>query len=145
MRVAEILRAKGATVQTIRPDATVLSAAIQLDRKRIGALVVSEDGRHLKGLISERDLVHGLATQSLQLLQRRVSDVMDRRVPVCARDDTIVVVMHQMTRTRCRHVPVVDEDGALCGLVSIGDIVKHRLEELELDSRVVRDLYLGSR
>ena len=144
MRVAEILRAKGAAVETIRPDATVLSAAIRLDRKRIGALVVSEDGRHLNGLISERDLVHGLATQSLRLLERRVSDVMDRRVPVCARDDTLVVVMHQMTRTRCRHVPVVD-DGRLCGLVSIGDIVKRRLEELELDSRVLRDLYLGSR
>jgi CBS domain-containing protein len=144
MRVAEILRAKGATVETIRPDATVLSAAIRLDRKRIGALVVSEDGLHLNGLISERDLVHGLATQSLRLLERRVSDVMDRRVPVCTRDDTLVVVMHQMTRTRCRHVPVVD-DGRLCGLVSIGDIVKRRLEELELDSRVLRDLYLGSR
>jgi CBS domain-containing protein len=144
VKVEAILGAKGTAVETIRPEATVAEAVRRLDRLHMGALVVSTDGVHLDGLISERDVVHGLATQGPGLRQRRVADVMSRRVPVCARGDTITSVMQQMTRSRCRHVPVV-EDGRLCGLVSIGDVVKHRLEELELESRVLRDVYLSSR
>jgi CBS domain-containing protein len=143
VKVDEILRAKGTAVETIPPYATVQDAVLRLDRLRLGALVVSADGTHLQGLISERDIVHGLATRGRELLQRRVVDVMSRRVPRCSRDDTIASVMQQMTRTRFRHIPVVDDD-RLCGLVSIGDVVKHRLEELELESRVLRDAYLSS-
>jgi CBS domain-containing protein len=144
VKVDAILRVKGTAIETVEPHETVLAAVMRLDRLRIGALVVSADGARLDGLISERDLVHGLATRGMQLLERRVSEVMSRRVPRCSRDDTIASVMQQMTRTRYRHIPVVD-DGRLCGLVSIGDVVKHRLEELELESRVLRDVYLSSR
>lgn len=141
MKVHGILATKGSTVETIRPDASVAIAVDRLSALRIGALVVSADGTGVAGTISERDIVRGLARHGVRLLDLEVSEVMSRNVPVCSSEDTVKDVMAQMTRTRNRHVPVV-ENGELQGLVSIGDLVKHRVEELELQTNVLRDPYI---
>jgi CBS domain-containing protein len=142
MKVEVILRDKGRRVETIRPDADLLLAVHKLTTDNIGALVVSADGRRVEGVLSERDVVRALARSQGDPLELRVSAVMSRGVPVCSRDDTLVTVMGVMTRTRNRHLPVVDDDG-LCGIVSIGDVVKNRLEEVELETHVLRDAYLA--
>jgi CBS domain-containing protein len=141
MRVADILQGKGAEVETIRPDAKVLVAVHRMRMQNVGALVVSRDGAKVEGLLSERDVVRGLTRHGAGLLEMGVVAVMSRNVPTCSPDDPLTSVMAQMTRSRNRHVPVVD-DGALCGIVSVGDVVKHRLEELELETSVMRDVYL---
>ena len=144
MNVEGILEAKGRAVETITPDTNVAFAAHKLSAMGIGALVVSPDGVHFDGVVSERDLVRGLTKHGARLLELRVADVMWKGGPVCSPADTIKKVMHDMTRTRNRHVVVLEED-RLCGIVSIGDIVKHRLEELELEANVLRDAYRVSR
>ncbi len=142
MKVASILELKGNTVETTPVNATVASVVHRLTALGIGALVVSDDGRRVQGIISEREIVHGLSRHGATIVDRRVADVMTRAVPTCSPDDTIKDVMAEMTRTRHRHLPVVDRDG-LCGLVSIGDVVKHRVDEIELETSVLRDAYLG--
>ena len=144
MKVDSILKDKGRDVQTVGTDVSLVLAIHQLSTRGIGALVVSEDGRRVNGLFSEREVVRGLAKHGARLLDLRVGDVMARSVPVCSSQDTIRDVMAEMTRSRNRHLPVVD-GGALCGLISIGDVVKHRLEELELESSVLRDAALRHR
>ena len=141
MKVSNILQSKGGEVETIRPDAKVLMAVHRLRMQNVGALVVSRDGLRVEGVISERDVVRGLARHGGELLDMSVVAVMSRQVPVCGPDDSLTSVMAQMTRTRNRHIPVV-EDGELCGIVSVGDVVKHRLEEMELETNVLRDAYL---
>ncbi len=142
MKVASILKAKGMGVLTTPPDATVATVARQLKEKGIGALVVSEDGTTLLGLIAERDIVHGLAEYGAKLLQHRVDQLMTRSVITCAPDDDITAVMAQMTRFRVRHIPVV-QHGTLHGIVSIGDVVKHRLDELETEANILREAFLA--
>jgi CBS domain-containing protein len=142
MKVEQILRAKGTGVETIPPDASVADAAQRLRTKGIGSLVVSRGDDRVDGLISERDIVLGLARQGGRVLELRVADVMARSVPACTPDDTVKHVMAQMTLHRNRHLPVI-ENGRLCGLISIGDVVKNRLEELELETTVMRDAYLA--
>jgi CBS domain-containing protein len=142
LKVENILAAKGREVETIRPGDSVLVAVHKLTMGNIGALVVSADGERVDGVLSERDVVRGLARHGITLLDTPVSSVMTRRPPVCSPDETLATVMSQMTRTRNRHLPVV-EDGKLRGIVSIGDIVKHRLEEMELEANVLRDAYLA--
>jgi CBS domain-containing protein len=144
MRVADILKGKGAEVETIRPDAKVLVAVHRLRMQNVGALVVSRDGVRVEGVLSERDVVRGLTRHGADLLEMSVVAVMSRGVPVCEPDDSLALVMGRMTRTRNRHIPVV-EDGRLCGIVSVGDVVKHRLEEMELETSVLRDAYLTRR
>ncbi len=144
MNVESILKVKGSEVQTVSPDALAVFAVHKLTTAGIGALVVSADGVRLEGVISERDVVRGLSRHGARLLDLPVADVMTRRVPVCSPDDTLAHVMAEMTRTRHRHLPVIRE-GRLCGLVSIGDIVKHRLEDLELEASVLRDAYRAGR
>src|SRR5207248_2350195 len=111
----------------------------------IGSLVVSADGRRVEGMISERDVVRGLNKHGVRFLDLGVADVMARNVPYCTPDDTLQNVMGVMTRTRHRHLPVLDKEGQLCGLVSIGDVVKHRLDEMELERNVLRDAYVTHR
>ena len=145
MRVRDILKAKGESVETIRPDATVDMAVHRLATLGIGALVVSSDGVHLEGVLSERDVVRGLARSGdRRLLEATVGAVMSKSVPVCSPDTTIAAAMAEMTRSRHRHLPVV-ENGELRGLLSIGDLVKHRLEEMELEASVLRDAYIARR
>ena len=142
MNVETILRAKGRDVATIEPDSTVENAIRLLASRRIGALIVSEDGRRVDGIVSERDIVQGLADHGPALLEQRVEEVMTRRVHTCSPEDTVEELMGRMTERRIRHLPVV-EAGALCGMVSIGDVVKNRLEEVEYEASSLRSYVAG--
>lgn len=146
MRVSDILASKGRRVVTVRSDVSVATALHKLVLERIGALVVSDDGEHVDGILSERDIVRALATEGEELLRpdRRVADIMTHSVRVCTADDSVRHVMDVMTRFRVRHLPVV-EGGRLVGIVSIGDVVKMRLDELELETSVLRDAWIASR
>ncbi len=144
MKVEDILRNKGSVVETIRPDAKILMAVHRMRMQNVGALIVSRDGEKVDGVLSERDIVRGLTNHGAGLVEMSVVVVMSRSVPTCAPGDSLTSVMSQMTRTRNRHVPVV-EDGRLCGILSVGDVVKHRLEEMELETSVLRDAYLTRR
>ena len=141
MKVEGILRSKGTNVVTANPSATVASIVQRLHQKRIGAIVVTENGRVL-GMISERDVVRGLADHGPAILDRQVADLMTRTVHSCSRDDSVKHLMSEMTRKRIRHLPVID-DGVLCGIVSIGDVVKNRLDEVEMEANVLRDAYIA--
>ena len=144
MDVDRILRSKGANVITIRSDATVAELVMGLRDARIGAMVVSDDGWHVDGIVSERDVVGGLAERGVGIMDERIADVMTRVVVTCSPHDTVKQVMSVMTLRHVRHLPVV-EDGVLRGIVSIGDVVKHRLEDLELETNVLRDVYQAAR
>ncbi len=111
-------------------------------RNGIGSLIDTEDGNTVEGLISERDIVRGLETHGPELLDLRVSEVMTRPVVTCGPDDTVHAAMNKMTRCRVRHLPVVDA-GRLYGIISIGDVVKHRLDELEMETNVLRDAFIS--
>lgn len=146
MKVEHILESKGRAVETVHPWATVAEAVRRLaGPPRIGALVVCGDaGRSLVGLLTERDVVAALDVNGPGLLRRTVGEVMSRDVPTCTPEDGLTQVMAKMTRSRYRHLPVVTR-GRLVGLVSIGDVVKHRLSEMELETGVLRDLYHAAR
>lgn len=144
MNVESILKIKGAEVRTIESGGSLELAVHRLSTMGIGALVVSDDGRRVDGVLSEREVVRGLAHHGAHLVELRVRDVMARSVPVCSPQDSIRHVMAEMTRSRNRHIPVV-ANGALCGLISLGDVVKHRLEELELEALVLRDVAIRHR
>jgi CBS domain-containing protein len=145
MKVREILEHKGRRVVTIRPDATISTAVHRLALERIGALVVSEDGGVIAGILSERDIVRALAEDGGAIMgpDRRVADLMTTGVRTCGPDDNVKSLMGDMTRHRVRHIPVV-ENGRLAGLVSIGDVVKSRLEEMELETVVLREAYIAA-
>ena len=144
MSVAAILKAKGAGVETTRPDTTLHAVVWDLKLKGIGALVVTDDGVTVRGLISERDIVRGLAEHGSTLLALPVSRLLTAApVVTCAPGESITAVMARMTRHRVRHLPVV-EGGRLCGIVSIGDIVKNRLDELELEANILRESLMVS-
>jgi CBS domain-containing protein len=143
MSVALILKTKGPHVVTTRPDATLYTVAWSLKVKGIGAQVVSEDGTTVLGLISERDIVRGLTEHGTALLTLPVSELMTSPAVTCTPGESIRAVMARMTRYRVRHLPVV-EDGKLCGIVSLGDVVKHRLDELELEANVLRENLMTS-
>ncbi len=144
MNVEGILRAKGAAVVTIKPDATIGSLVQGLREARIGAMVVSDDGRAVLGIISERDVVRGLAERGPRILDTPVAELMTRNVVSCAPKDTVKQVMAEMTKRRVRHLPVV-ADGVLSGIVSIGDVVKNRLDEIETETNVLREAYIARR
>jgi CBS domain-containing protein len=143
VKVESILRDKGHQVSTIQPWASVREALTRLvGPPAIGALVVTGVPRGLSGMISERDLVRELRRHGPGLLDLRVSDLMTHHVPTCAPGDSINKAMMLMTRSRYRHLPVLD-DGELVGLISIGDVVRARLAEMELETRVLRDMNLA--
>lgn len=142
MRVAQILAAKGREVATIAPTDTVHQAARELARRRIGALVVTADGQTVAGIVSERDVVRMLGGDAPDL-EAPVRDVMTATVHTCGDDETVDQLMVQMTERRIRHVPVV-VDGRLAGMVSIGDVVKERTRELEVESEALKDYVTGS-
>lgn len=142
MQVDTILRSKGGGVETIEAAATVEGAVRHMRLKRVGALVVSADGQRLDGIITERDVLLGLDRHGAALLHMTVGQIMNRSVLTCAPTDAVTQVMSDMTHRRVRHLPVVDH-GRLVGLVSIGDVVKSRLEEVEAAANVMRDAYLA--
>ena len=132
MHIRQLLRRKGADVATVDPGASVRDALALLAARRIGALVVSTDGRTVQGIVSERDVARGLHERGAALLADPVSAVMTAEVHSCGPDSSVHDLARLMTDRRVRHVPVV-EDGALVGIVSIGDVVKARLDELEAE------------
>ena len=142
MNVEGILRTKGARVVTISPDATIGELVRGLRDERIGAMVVSEDGWSVLGIISERDVVRGLAERGSRILDVPVAELMTRDVVSCTPTDNVKQVMAEMTRRRVRHIPVVVGD-RLRGIVSIGDVVKNRLEEMETETNVLREVYIA--
>jgi len=144
MKVTEILRSKGADVITIWPGASLRSAVDLMAKRNVGALVVVNDDGKIVGMVSERDIVLALAASSERALADSIADVMSKRLITCGPDDRLADLMATMTEHRVRHLPVVDQ-GRLVGLISIGDLVKARLGELEFESNVLRDAYLRVR
>ncbi len=138
MRVAQILKAKGHKVVTTRLDVTIAELVRTLTLERIGAAVVTGDEGTVVGIISERDIVHGLSEHGADLLNMRVEELMTRTVVTCRPEQSLEDIMREMTSSRIRHLPVL-QDGEMVGIVSIGDVVKNRLEELEKESGALRD------
>jgi CBS domain-containing protein len=138
MTVKAILTTKGTEVFTIEPNTNVAAAVKILAERRIGALVVTGPDRRVVGIVSERDIVKELGARGPAVLELPLTDVMTRKVRTCSPSDTISSIMEQMTDGKFRHVPVV-EQGRLAGLISIGDVVKHRLEEMEREQAALRD------
>ncbi len=142
MFVEDILKSKGRRVATIPPDETIVGAAAKMKQQHIGALVVSVDGLAVLGIISERDISCAVADHGPGLVSMRVEELMTREVITCVPGDTIADIMSIMTEKRFRHLPVF-KDGVMCGLVSIGDMVKFRLEEVEHEAEAMREYISG--
>lgn len=130
MKIAHILSNKGPFVATIKPGASVKHLVDELKHYGIGALVVSEDGHTIEGIVSERDIVRKLSEFAGEVSSLKVADIMTREVRTCTAEDQIEDLMGVMTEHHFRHVPVVDAGGRLAAIVSIGDLVKYRFEEL---------------
>jgi CBS domain-containing protein len=141
MTVSIILAAKGRDVASVEPNAKLSLAVALLAEKRIGALLVLGVDRRIVGILSERDIVRALAEHGAQTLDLPVSQVMTRKVSTCTEGETIPSIMERMTEGKFRHMPVVDQ-GRLTGIISIGDVVKHRLQQMESDSAAMRDYIL---
>jgi CBS domain-containing protein len=139
MNVRSILEHKGHAVATIQPEAGIEEAVALLRHRGVGALVVSRDGATVDGIISERDIVRALAEWGTDIGGMRVATLMSREVVTCTGADSIGDLARQMTERRIRHLPVV-EHGALAGIVSIGDVVKGRIAEVESESEAMREL-----
>ena len=144
MKVADILRSKGPAVKTVRPDETALELSERLRAERIGAMIVSADGASIDGIISERDLAYGLAAHGSKLPRVTVEEFMTKVVVVCSPEDSIAEVMGVMTQKRIRHLPVKNGD-RLVGIISSGDVLKHRLGEMQLEANVLRDYAIARR
>jgi CBS domain-containing protein len=138
MTVNDILSHKGSQVITIEPTATLAAAVRTLVGQRVGALVVTGADHRIVGIISERDIVRVLDEKGAAVLDAPVAEVMTRKVVTCDRNETIAEIMERVTSGRFRHVPVV-EQGRLVGIVSIGDVVKARLGELEHEQNALRE------
>lgn len=137
MNVAAILKDKGEGVFTMRPENTLLEVATELASRKIGSVVVTEVGGFIAGIISERDVVRVLAERGPEQLSAPVEQAMTKSVVTCTLSDTIDELMAEMTARRFRHLPVVD-DGQLIGIVSIGDVVKQRIAEAEMEAEAMR-------
>ncbi|MGV8987021.1 MAG: CBS domain-containing protein [Cypionkella sp.] len=143
MLVSHILKSKSDDgVVTVKPGATVAQVAELLSARRIGAVVVSHDGRVVVGIVSERDVVRELGRRGPACLTDRVESLMTAKVTTCARDDTADAVLQRMTEGRFRHLPVI-EDGYMVGLISIGDVVKARLSELAMENDALEGMIKG--
>ena len=143
MDVNTILRNKGRSVAMIHSAATIERAVALLRIRGIGALVVSNDGESVDGIISERDIVHALAHHGSGLLSLTVAEVMTRPAVTCDPAESVGELMAEMTNRRIRHFPVV-RNGRLCGIVSIGDVVKSRLDEIEHEAHSMREFIAGA-
>jgi CBS domain-containing protein len=144
VHVAGLLRSKGDEVATVAPSATVGVVVAALAEHRVGALVVSEDGQRVDGIVSERDVVRALADQGGAVLDVEVATIMTTKVVTCEMSTTVDELSSLMTEGRYRHVPVV-VDGALAGIVSIGDVVKSRIKDLEDEKQTLHEYISGGR
>ena len=144
MKIGGIVpKRKGSGVVTMRPDLTIDTVVRRMRLERIGAVIISPDGKSVIGILSERDILHALAEHGTALLALKAEDLMSPEVVACSREDMLQSVMVKMTQRRIWHLPVV-EQGQLAGIVSIGDAVKSWLEEVELEANVLRDSYLAT-
>lgn len=139
MNVQSILTVKGTDVTTVSPDVSLAQAAADLRDRGVGALVVSSDGSTIAGIISERDVVRAIAAHGASALGRTVASAMSAQVITCTAEDSVESLMASMTDRRIRHLPVVDRGGLLAGIVSIGDIVKQRLGQLESENQALHE------
>jgi CBS domain-containing protein len=144
MQISDVLRIKGNTVVTVRPDSDVRHLVAVLTERRIGAVVVSGDGRSVDGIVSERDVVRALAEHGAAVLDQPVTAIHTAQVHVVRPDTHVEELMRLMTDHRIRHVPVV-ADGVLRGIVSIGDVVKNRIDELENERAALANYISGTR
>lgn len=144
MRVRELLNAKGREVVCVRPDAPLPDAAALMRRHNVGALVATDHAGRVHGVLGERHVTDVVGRSFTSLGSLLVGDVMDLRFQSCHPDDLVTKVMAAMSRTRCRHVPVI-ADEELVGIVSVGDVVQCRLKEQELETRVLREAALARR
>ncbi|MEM1072959.1 MAG: CBS domain-containing protein [Pseudomonadota bacterium] len=140
--VRQLIDGKGGAVFSIRPHDTISTAVAALRDKRIGALLVTDAGGALQGILSERDIVRKLAETPGQTLPQTVEENMTSNVVTCSPDDTLVEVLRRMTEGKFRHIPVVD-DGKLSGMVTIGDVVNYRLKELEHEALQLKQMIVG--
>jgi CBS domain-containing protein len=138
MNVSAILRQKGRAVTTARPETTLLEVADKLSAKRIGSIVIVGERGEICGIVSERDIIRALAAAGADCLTQPVERTMTRQVVTCQETDTLDELMAMMTARRFRHLPVVT-DGALVGIVSIGDVVKHHVAEVEMEATAMRE------
>jgi CBS domain-containing protein len=138
MNVEHILMAKGRDVLTIEPSRTLADAARALTEKKIGAVIVGGPGEVVLGILSERDIVRAVARGGASALDHPISQHMTGKVVTCTRQTTINELMDEMTQRKFRHMPVV-ENGRLCGIISIGDVVKHRVAEIEAEHQALRE------
>ena len=143
MQVQQILRDKGGDgVITVPPQTSVADAAKLLAERRIGGVVISQDGQHPLGILSERDIVRVLAARGAAVLEAPVEDLMTRKLKVCTRDEDVNVVLARMTEGRFRHMPVVEDD-VLVGIISIGDVVKAQIAELAMEKDALQGMIMG--
>lgn len=141
MKVTVILQKKGSSdVATIPPTATASDAVRELSRRRIGALVVTSGNGEIAGILSERDIVSRLGDVGPGVLARSVSEIMTSTVETCGADETAFDLLGRMTKGRFRHMPVIGSDGRMAGILSIGDVVKARLEEIEAENAAMADM-----
>ena len=139
MNIEAILASKGREVSTIRPETLIAEAIRRMRQERISALVVSEDGATIAGILSDRGIMNTIADQGIAVVEQSVRAAMTAEVFTCSPGDRIGAIMAAMTARRIRHIPVVEEDGRLCGIVSIGDVVKDRMDELETETKVLHE------
>jgi CBS domain-containing protein len=144
MNVEHILARKGREVKTIRPNVSIAEALRRLRAEGIGSLVVSENGTNLAGILSDRDILDAIADHGIDVLGESVRSVMTEKVFTCSREDRVSALMALMTNRRIRHIPVVEKDGRLCGMVSIGDVVKQRLDDIQSEADALREYVTGA-
>jgi CBS domain-containing protein len=137
MIIRSILKSKGSSVEIVGPETNIQEVSRILRQKRIGAVIVMQ-GSDIKGVLSERDIVRGLCEFGAKVLEKTAGDLMTREVVTCSVNDTIIELMEVMTNNRIRHLPVV-EKGKLEGVISIGDIVKHRIAETEMEAQALKE------
>ncbi len=142
MQVAQMLKGKERGVITNTADATIAETARTLERERIGAIIVTGSGGAVEGILSERDIVRGVSKHGAGCLDLRVGDLMTRSVFTCTPAHTVEDVMREMTSRRIRHIPVLEGE-TLAGMISIGDVVKTRLDEVEMESDMLRNYLAG--
>jgi len=142
MRVASLLSSKGSDIISLRDNQTISDAVSLLCERKIGAAVVLDEGGKLAGILSERDIIRGLGLSGADVSGKLVSHLMTSSVECCAPDDTVESIMQRMTMGRFRHMPVM-EDGNLVGIISIGDVVKNRISDLEYEANAMRDYIAG--
>ena len=142
MKIADILATKGHTVHSVLPWLTVAEVVQRLSTNGVGAVLVCDENRTVRGIVSERDIVRALGRYGAALLGMRVTEIMTKAVDTCEPDETVAHAMARMTTGRYRHLPVVDA-GKLVGMVSIGDLVKNRVREMELETGVLRDVVIA--